>query len=267
MELARRRRWSDHDHHVGPFTFAVSKTYRPFAVILSSGSAEREPGCCIRFHAFGATLICELPPIVKPWRRWKDLSGYQWTHDGYWEEHPREYGISLSDGSFLQVFFGAQTHSSWDTQDWSCFLPWTQWRQVAHRIYNADGSLVADVAEKPFEHFHEATEAVVRKCFSIVDYDGQRIDVETYAQEREWRLGTGWFRWLGFIVPKKRARSLDIRFKSEVGPEKGSWKGGMLGHGIEMLAGETQEQAFRRYCEQDHRSKYRRYRIAFADAA
>jgi hypothetical protein len=62
----------------------------------------------------------------------------------------------------------------------------------------------------------------------------------------------------------QRRRSLSISFKAEVGPEKGSWKGGMMGHSIEMLAGESQEQAFRRYCEQEHRSKYRTYRIAFA---
>mgnify|MGYP001619279555 CR=1 FL=1 len=99
----------------------------------------------------------------------------------------------------------------------------------------------------------------------IIDHDGERIGVETYVEERERRLGTGWFRWLGFIVPKRCSRSLDIRFKSEVGPEKGSWKGGLIGHGIDMLPGERHEQAFRRYCKEEHRSKSGRYRMTFAE--
>ena len=150
------------------------------------------------------------------------------------------------------------------TQDWGCFLPWTQWRQVSHRLYNADGSLAGEVANIPWDQWHVIRDAVQRSRFAIIDHDGEHIDVETFVEERECLLGTGWFRWLGYLAPTKRSRSLDIAFKSEVGPEKGSWKGGTLGHGIEMLPGETQEQAMRRYCDQDHRSKYRKYRITFA---
>lgn len=47
------------------------------------------------------------------------------------------------------------------------------------------------------------------------------------------------------------------------GPEKGSWKGGTIGHSIEMLPDELHEAAFRRYCDQDHRAKGRSYRIRF----
>lgn len=45
--------------------------------------------------------------------------------------------------------------------------------------------------------------------------------------------------------------TLDLEFSSEVGRRKGSWKGGTLGHGIEMLPGELHEAAFRRYCAQN----------------
>ena len=43
--------------------------------------------------------------------------------------------------------------------------------------------------------------------------------------------------------------------------------GGTLGHGIEMQADEAPEAAFRRYCEQEHRSKYRPFRITFVGPA
>lgn len=269
MSYGQTRRWGDNDRHFGPLTFAYKETWRPFAILLTSGSVEREsPGCCVRFQAFGATLICELPQIIRPWRKWIDLSGKEWANGskGYWDEHPREYGFSLSDG-FLHVSLGAQTGDSTTTQDWSWFLPWKQWRVISNRIYNADGSLAGDVAKMSWNDRSKVMDGVTKQKFAIIDYDGQRVEVETYADEWVRRLGTGWFRWLGYVVPKQTRRSLSISFKSETGPEKGSWKGGTMGTGIEMLDGESQEQAFRRYCDQDHRSKHRPYRVTFAEAA
>ena len=67
-------------------------------------------------------------------------------------------------------------------------------------------------------------------------------------EEREWHFGTGWFKWLSWFRPRKIRRSLDLRFSGETGDRKGSWKGGTLGHSINMLAGEMHELAFRRYC-------------------
>jgi hypothetical protein len=58
-------------------------------------------------------------------------------------------------------------------------------------------------------------------------------------------------------------RSLDLRFSDEIGPEKGSWKGGTVGHSIDMLPSESPEAAFRRYCEQEHRAKYGTYRLTY----
>ncbi len=47
------------------------------------------------------------------------------------------------------------------------------------------------------------------------------------------------------------SRYLDLDFSAEVGRRKGSWKGGTLGHAIEMVTGEAHEAAFRRYCDQN----------------
>lgn len=267
-----RRRWGDNDRHFGPLTFAYRERWRPFAIVLTSGSTEREnPGCCIRFQAFGATMICELPAIIKPWRKWVDLSDKEWAKNGgYWDEHPREYGFCLSDGH-LSVKLGAQTHDSTTTQDWGCFLPWTQWRHVAHRIYNADGSFVGNadsvkLGERlKWDERAKLIDSATKAHFSIIDYDGEQIAVETYIEEREWWFGTGWFRWLAYFRPRKIRRDLNLSFASEVGPEKGSWKGGMVGHSADMMPGDTPETAFRRYCEQEHRSKSGRYRIKFVE--
>jgi len=270
LTIAReRRRWGDNDHHFGPFTFAYDRKWRPFTAVLCSGSdAHEDPGCCVRLQGLGFTAFCEMPPIVKPQRTWVDMRDKEWARgDGYWDEHPREYGFSLSDGHF-HVSLGAQTGDSRTTEDWSCFLPWTQWRVIADRQYDADGVMVADIGAlkgRDWEKSHEIRKNLKKAHFAIRDYDGEHIDVETYATEMEWRLGTGWFRWLGYIAPVKRRRSLDISFGSETGTEKGSWKGGTVGTGIDMEPGETQEAAFRRYCSQTHRAKGRDYKVTFVD--
>ncbi len=262
-----KRRWGDDDRHFGPFTFARREKWRPFAILLSSGSSDpEEGGCHLRVQAFGCTLICELPALVKPDRSWVDTSQYDWNKGnpgaGYWDEHRRDYGFSLCDG-FLQVKLGRQTHDSSTTQDWGYFLPWTQWRQVSHKVFNPDGSLHADVARWDWRERFDAIDKLPRIRFAIVDHDGECVTASTHVEERRWRRGTGWFRWLGYVWPVKRDRSLDIRFASEVGPEKGSWKGGLIGHGISMLAGETPDEAMRRYCSQEHRAKGQKYRLTF----
>lgn len=265
------RRWSDNDRHLGPLTFAFRESWRPLAVILSSGSTEREsPGCCIRFQAFGATMICELPQIIKPWRRWVDLRGKEWANsDGYWDEHPREYGFCLNDGH-LNISLGAQTMDSSTTQDWGCFLPWTQWRHVRHSLYGLQGEhfwtesqTSRKLGGRGWEEYRAAKDACPVVKFAFKDFDDQELVATTRIEEREWRFGTGWFKWLSWFRRRKIRRSLDIEFSDETGPEKGSWKGGTTGTGINMLPGELHEAAFRRYCAEEHRSKYRKYKVTF----
>lgn len=279
---ARRRRWGDNDKHFGPFTFAFRETWRPIAMKLCSGSKEHDdPGCCFRIQAFGMTLICELPPIIKPWRYWQSTATpnrfrypMRMDGDGYWDEHPREYGFTLNDGH-LYIALGAQTMDSSSTQSWSCFLPWTQWRHVRHSYYGLWGEHFADAphnwhalgyAGRPtYDEFKAVEDSVPTRTFPFEDFDGEHLTVTTRIEEREWRFGTGYFKWLSLFRRPKVSRSLDLRFSGEVGREKGSWKGGTIGHSIEMLPDELHEAAFRRYCDQEHRSKSGPYRIKFLE--
>jgi hypothetical protein len=254
-----RRRWGDNDKHFGPFTFSFRETWKPLAIVLSSGDEERED-CCIRFQVFGTTMICELPQIVKPWRKWVDLRGKEWAQsDGYWDEHPREYGFCLSEGH-LHVKFGAQTGDSSTTQDWGCFLPWTEWRHIRHSFYGLQGEHVATLPDtgksylgnpSRWEQERAIADATPTASFEFEDFDGERIVATTRIEECEWRAGVGWFKWLALFRKARVSRSLDLRFSSEVGKRKGSWKGGTVGHSIEMLPGELHEAAFRRYCTKE----------------
>lgn len=53
----------------------------------------------------------------------------------------------------------------------------------------------------------------------------------------------------------KISRCLSLQFSKETGKEKGSWKGGTVGHAIEMLPNEMHKSAFQRYCAQ-HEMKF-----------
>lgn len=259
--LQRVRRWGDNDRHFGPFTYAHDKRYRPLAMVLSSAE-EEYPGCNLRLSAFGHTLIVELPGIVRPHVSWVDLSDREWAtprpdgRKGYTQVDKREYGFSYVEG-FLQVHRGRTTMDSSTDRTWGKHLPWTQWRHVRHSVYGLHGEHVATLPDTGksylgdpgrWEREREIVEATPTASFDFDDFDGERITATTRIEEREWRFGTGWFKWLSRFCRPKIRRYLDIRFSSETGRRKGSWKGGTVGHAIEMKPDELHEAAFCRYC-------------------
>lgn len=251
-----RHRWGDNDSYWGPFTYARDgRGYRPFAVVLSS---ERY----VRLSGFGHTLIIATPRIIRSYRYWVDTSKYTWSNNpagGYWSVDKREFGFSYSDG-FLQIHRGRCTMDSSTDRTKGYFLPWTQWRHVRESFYGQVGEHIATIpdtgksyAKDPgrWERKRAVEDAVPTVSFSFDDFDSERIVAETKISEREWRFGTGWFKWLSLFRRPKIRRSLSIKFSSETGERKGSWKGGTVGSGIDMLPGELHEQAFRRYCAEN----------------
>ncbi|MCE4223366.1 hypothetical protein HCU64_06350 [Methylobacterium sp. C25] len=285
----RRTRWSDNDRYLGPFTYARDgRGYRPLAVVLSSrGDDDEESGhCTLRISGFGHTLIAIVPPVVRPWRRWVDLSKRQFYRAdgkpepkrpdaGYWDVHARRYGFSL-DGAgdmggsaFLQVFLGPQTHDSSTTRSWSKFLPWTEWRHVRRSLYDLEGRHFwsegeyqpsrkasrderLDGSRRRMDAARDAEAACPSFTFAFADFDGEHLTARTHIEEREWRLGTGCFRWLSLFRKPLIIRRLDITFSGETGRRKGSWKGGTLAtNGPIMEPGETHEATFRRYCTEN----------------
>lgn len=279
MSIAyKRRRWSDNDKHFGPFLYSRDRgSKRLGALVISGGDDEEAASCHLRLHAFGHTLIVDLPPILKPWREWVDMTKYDWhkgSSKGYWDVHPVEYGFVYGDG-FLQVFKGPRTGDSSTERNWCTHLPWTQWHFHRHAFFGLKGELLREWIEPRrrskrragaatrFDEQYEFKKTAPKVTFDFDDYDGQRIKATTQIEQREYTFGEGWFQWLRFFRRDMVRRSLSIDFSAEVGPEKGSWKGGTTGHSIDMLPDELHEAAFRRYCEQDHHSKYRPFKIAF----
>lgn len=266
-------RLTDNDKKFGPVTYA-KVDWNPISAVLSSGGDD-DSGRPIRnsltVYAFGYVARVYLPSIISQWKIWVPTGHYSWAKSpdsGYWDIHPREYGFRVNEG-FLQIFLGAQTHDSVTTQSWSCFLPWTQWNFVRHSLYNPDGShfWTEDNKNRDYKISSEQRELVQKTTFFIDDYDGERITATCYIEEREWHFGTGCFKWLKWFRKPMIRRDLSISFDKETGREKGSWKGGTVGHGIEMKNNETSEQAIRRYCDQEHKSKSGKYKMTFVGVA
>lgn len=252
-------------------TVTTSKT-RWWGCWLSSGDDEN-PHNSLTVIAGRYHVSLRLPRIIPPYREkvvaryWDAATIARLGRDWYWHTDRREFGVSLMDGH-LSVRYGRQADDSKTDRQWGCFLPWTQWRFVRFSLYDLAGQhfwtrLNDRGGVKGWEEQRDAVARVPKARFMFDDFDGKRIEATTHIEEREWTLGTGWCSWLRFFTPNKVRRSLDIAFSEEVGPEKGSWKGGTTGHSIDMLPGESHEAAFRRYCEQDHHSKSRRFRIRF----
>lgn len=262
--MMRARRWSDNDHYFGPFTYARDRLNRPLALVLESGDDEY-PGSQLRVSGFGHTLITAVPRwMISPYREkvaanWDAATVERLGRDWYWNVDRRAFGVSYSEG-FLQVYRGRRTMDSSTDRTWGKFLPWTQWRHVRHSFYGVKGEHVATLPDAGKSYFDDpgrwereraVADTVPTVAFEFDDFDGERITATTRIEEREWRFGTGWFKWLSAFRRPRVSRSLDIRFSSETGKRKGSWKGGTIGHSIETLPGELHEAAFKRYCAEN----------------
>lgn len=263
MRLARR--WSDNDHYFGPFTYARDRRYRPLAAIIGSADDE-DYGANLRLSAFGHTIIAAIPNwLIRPYREkvvakgWDEATIARLGRDWYWNVDKREFGFTYAKGH-LWFKLGRQTHDSSTTKGRSFFLPWTQWRFVRHSYYGLSGEHVATLPdagksyrldEGRWDKERAIKEAVPRLSYPFADFDGEELAATMLIEEREWKFGEGWFKWLSVFRANKVSRSLDITFSDETGRRKGSWKGGTIGHSIEMLPGELHEHAFRRYCAQN----------------
>ncbi len=256
----RAIRWSDHDRYFGPFTYAHEPRYRKVALMLGSGDSDDYPGCRVRLSLGAHTLILALPAIIKPWRQWKEITTEpsrsqmieRGRQPGYYDTHEREYGFTAAEGS-LHLHYGEQTHEWPGTKSKTIFYPWRAHRCIRHSIYDGNGNHFADLPQGPYSKNRWAAEQALKDAcpvarFSFKDFDGEEIVATCRIEEREWRRGKGIFR-LWFLGRNKVSRDMDLRFSSEVGKRKGSWKGGTVGHSCGIEAEETPEAAFRRYCE------------------
>lgn len=290
MRQAVNRRWYDNplrwsgesDWWWGPFTYSRSE-YRPFSIILSSwgGGEDDDRPANLHLSWFWGTLIIRMPRwiasphITKVYPsdpQWKAPSGEVYKRLGreYYEDiDVCEYGITISNAGMvggserhLSINYGRSTMDSSTEKRWGCFLPWTMWRHVRISYYGLNGEEIGtiwDDAERmkvgsnkfDAQRDLEALTPKQRFTFTFTDFDGEPLIATTHIEEREWRRGQGWFKWMSWFWRPHTRRTLSIEFSGETGKRKGSWKGGTVGSGIDMRPDDTHLTAFIRYCREN----------------
>lgn len=243
--------------------------YEGFRFVLASGDGEEHKGCKLQVAGFDYWCSLKLPALIKP-KATKIYPSEAWDaetvkrlgRDYYYHYDGREYGFSVYDGH-VSFYYGIQTNSSSDTKQWGFFLPWTQNTFIRRTFYNLDGSVYANfpsltykqkkaLGDAGWNQEYEASKKVEKVHFSFLDYDTEEIIASCYIEEREWHRGEKWCSWLKYFTKPIIRRSLDLEFSKEVGPKKGSWKGGVLGTGTELFLNEEPIDAFLRFCEKEN---------------
>lgn len=270
----RKRRWSDINYHWGPFTYSPSD-YPSLTLKFTTSGDSDDTGSYIRFQVYKWVFLMEAPNFIEPHKRWVDTSHYEWANgenSGYWDIKSKEYGFSFFADSMHWSWCRAAM-DSWPSEFpgsksgvWS--YPFSEWDLVRKSWYRPDGSHFATLWEDPkFHCAWEATQAIedaLQKIqYEIVDYDGEQNIATCHIEEWEWHRGARSFKWLKYFTKPLIKRAVKIRLQKELGPEKGSWKGGIMGTSINMLPGESIDDTFNRWCDQEHPGKYKNYHVKF----
>jgi hypothetical protein len=174
----------------------------------------------------------------------------------------RECGVAIHDGSvWIKPWV---TKDSWTSSDpwWKRGISFSvnpfEWRHMSHEVRRADGSWVpfvgsweegpARVVNDKGATFGGGKEPDGRETFTFpyryVLKNGTVQDrtAEVFVERRSWRPRC--LRWTSLF--EKSRTSIDVKFDDEVGERTGSWKGGTVGCGYNLLPDESPEQCLRR---------------------
>lgn len=206
--------------------------------------------------------------IVKSQKKWVDTSHYEWaTKDengksGYTDHIQVEYSISIRNDS-ISLHYGPNL-DCWPNK-YSKYInfPWKDARTTSITFFEYNPKTKE---LKTFKRLDESncvtvydtieTEKEVPK-FKIAfnDYDGTEVVATCYVQERRWKYGVRWTKFLGLFQKENVRRAVHFKFDKETGTEKGSWKGGTLGTGCDLEIGQDPFEAFKIYAASTHRDK------------
>lgn len=133
-------------------------------------------------------------------------------------------------------------HFNWGIKYKIWDFPWA-WRQIEHNVRRPDGSWVPYVGswERDKEPDGRWTETYPY-TYTLRSGEVQHRTAKVYVEQRKykWRC----LQWLPFYCATRQA--IEFQFNDEVGERTGSWKGGCIGSGYNMLPGETPLDTLRR---------------------
>jgi hypothetical protein len=236
---------TDNDRRFGPLTIGRTEHLNMYMLIVGNYRDDEDRyKTALTVYIKNTCMRLKLPNLISPYFEWRKCK-----EDGYFHFEPREYGISYHN-SHVSILYGRQNMDSSTDQVFGFFIPLTQWRVVSKTMYDIECKefYKHDAIKNSWEEYYKKQEQCPRRHFKFKDFDGEEIIASTYIEQTLLRKGERWYRWIGYIMKPRIRRFLDIHFSSEVGKEKWSWKGGTVGHSIDILPEECHEEAFKRYC-------------------
>jgi hypothetical protein len=150
-----------------------------------------------------------------------------------WMREWQRFGFSWTDDAL---------HFHWNEMSKVWWIPWLNKVHQRHEVRRVDGSWVPFVGSWEQKESDGREEFTLPYCYILRNGTPQHRTATVFVERRAWR--PKWFQWSSIF--EKSRQSIDVCFDDEVGERSGSWKGGCVGCGWEMLPGETAEQTLRR---------------------
>jgi hypothetical protein len=137
-------------------------------------------------------------------------------------------GIAIHNNT-VWIYRGGKGNMKGGNKWWTWYIPFITKEWVRTSVLLKDDT---------WEHETRGDEWKQKQKSWIYDYtdsyDGEVIPTTIYVDEREWRPKG--LKWTSLFA--KTRRTIDIHFSKECGKRKGSWKGGTLGCGYDLLPNE-----------------------------
>lgn len=182
----------------------------------------------IHISMFGLHSVIRLPWINKEWM--EECDSPKW-------------GIAIHDNIFW-IFRGGKGNMNGGCKWWAWDIPFFSKIHVKHAVETMSGMVDSESlgSKDPYVHYSDDFRVVKRHTIYIDSYDNSPIGCTYWREYREWR--PKWLTWTSLFATKRNY--IEIEFEKEVGSQKGTWKGGVMGCSYDLLPGETPEECIRR---------------------
>lgn len=194
-----------------------------------------------------------------PESKWVDTSHYEWATPGpdgrcgYTSKTRKKYGFRLDKHS-LAIFHGLDTDSWPNPDQTNIYFPFTEYRRVHMDFLDHELNFVERYQDNVngsinFDSLRDVESRAPILEMEFKDYDGTVVKATARFTRSKYRLGTKWAKFLGYLVPSKMYHHIDLNFDQEVGPQKGSWKGGTMGITTQRFPEESARDCMIRVCK------------------
>lgn len=147
-----------------------------------------------------------------------------------------KWGIMIHNNT-VWIHLGGKGNWNGGSKWWTWDIPFLTKIWVRTSIMLKNGSWEHETTKDKNKNFYEDKwkQQQASWDYDYTDkFDGEVIPTTIYVEEREWR--PKWLTWTKTFAQVRR--TIDVHFSKEVGKRKGSWKGGTIGCGYELLQGE-----------------------------